>query len=115
MEGEYVLQKGESGKFHFNLIAGNCEIIASIQHYDRKDSARQGIKSVQSNAATDTTLVRCALQTCNQNTSRRMCLCRRRRSHFSRGVFIRAVRQFGAQSACGFRQWRRICPKNKGK
>jgi uncharacterized protein YegP (UPF0339 family) len=48
-----VLKKGESGKFHFNLVAGNGEIIATSQHYDRKDSAKQGIKSVQSNATTD--------------------------------------------------------------
>jgi uncharacterized protein len=54
MSGKYVLKKGESGKFHFNLVAGNGEIIATSQHYERKESARQGIKSVQANAATDT-------------------------------------------------------------
>ena len=54
MSGKYVLKKGESGKFHFNLLAGNGEIIATSQHYERKESAKQGIKSVQSNAATDT-------------------------------------------------------------
>ena len=54
MSGKYVLKKGESGKFHFNLVAGNGEIIATSQHYERKESAQQGIKSVQSNATTDT-------------------------------------------------------------
>jgi len=54
MSGKYVLKKGESGKFHFNLLAGNGEIIATSQHYEWKESAKQGIKSVQSNAATDT-------------------------------------------------------------
>ena len=53
MSGKYVLKKGESGKFHFNLVAGNGEIIATSQHYERKDSAKAGIKSVQSNATTD--------------------------------------------------------------
>jgi uncharacterized protein len=53
MSGKYVLKKGESGKFHFNLVAGNGEIIATSQHYERKESARQGIKSVQSNATTE--------------------------------------------------------------
>jgi len=53
MSGKYVLKKGESGQFHFNLVAGNGEIIATSQHYDRKDSAKRGIKSVQSNATTD--------------------------------------------------------------
>ena len=52
--GKFVLKKGSSGKFHFNLLAGNGEIIATSQHYERKESAKQGIKSVQSNAATDT-------------------------------------------------------------
>jgi len=54
MSGKYVLKKGESGKFHFNLLAGNGEIIATSQHYERKESAKAGIKSVQTNAATDT-------------------------------------------------------------
>jgi uncharacterized protein YegP (UPF0339 family) len=53
MSGKYVLKKGESGKFHFNLVAGNGEIIATSQHYERKDSAKAGIKSVQSNATTE--------------------------------------------------------------
>jgi uncharacterized protein YegP (UPF0339 family) len=34
-------------------VAGNGEIIATSQHYERKDSAKAGIKSVQSNATTD--------------------------------------------------------------
>ncbi len=53
MSSKYVLKKGDSGKFHFNLVAGNGEIIATSQHYERKDSAKAGIKSVQSNATTE--------------------------------------------------------------
>ena len=54
MSGKFVLSKGSTGKFHFSLHAANGQIIATSQHYERKESARQGIKSVQSNAATDT-------------------------------------------------------------
>ena len=53
MSGKYVLKQGASGKFHFNLVAGNGEIIATSQHYERKDSAMAGIKSVQANATTE--------------------------------------------------------------
>jgi uncharacterized protein len=53
MSGKYVLKKGASGKFHFNLVAGNGEIIATSQTYERKDSAKAGIKSVQTNASTE--------------------------------------------------------------
>ena len=31
MSGKYVLKKGESGKFHFNLLAGNGQVIATSQ------------------------------------------------------------------------------------
>lgn len=50
MSGKFVVKKGESGKFHFNLLAGNGEIIATSQHYESKESALHGIKSVQTNA-----------------------------------------------------------------
>ena len=51
MSGKFVLKKGESGKFHFNLLAGNGEVIATSQQYQSKESALNGIKSVQANAA----------------------------------------------------------------
>ncbi|HEY7261193.1 MAG TPA: DUF1508 domain-containing protein [Trebonia sp.] len=52
MSGKFVLKKGEGGKFHFNLLAGNGEVIATSQHYHSKESAAlHGIKSVQANAA----------------------------------------------------------------
>jgi uncharacterized protein YegP (UPF0339 family) len=50
MSGKFVLKKGESGKFHFNLIAGNGQVIATSQSYESKESALHGIKSVQTNA-----------------------------------------------------------------
>jgi uncharacterized protein YegP (UPF0339 family) len=50
MSGKFVLKKGQSGKFHFNLLAGNGEVIATSQQYASKESAMHGIKSVQTNA-----------------------------------------------------------------
>jgi uncharacterized protein YegP (UPF0339 family) len=53
MAGKFVLSKGASGKYHFNLRAGNGEIILSSQHYDAKASAEDGIASVKTNAPLD--------------------------------------------------------------
>jgi uncharacterized protein len=50
MSGKFVLKRGERGGFHFNLLAGNGQVIASSQHYESKASALNGIKSVQTNA-----------------------------------------------------------------
>jgi uncharacterized protein len=50
MAGKFVLKKGDSGKFHFNLIAGNGQVVATSQAYESKESALNGIKSVQTNA-----------------------------------------------------------------
>jgi uncharacterized protein YegP (UPF0339 family) len=50
MSGKFVLKKGQSGKFHFNLLAGNGQVIATSQQYESKESAIHGIKSVQTNA-----------------------------------------------------------------
>jgi hypothetical protein len=50
MAGKFVLKKGESGKFHFNLLAGNGQVVATSQTYESKESALNGIKSVQTNA-----------------------------------------------------------------
>jgi uncharacterized protein len=56
MSGKFVLKKGEGGKYHFNLLAANGQVIATSQHYGSKESALHGIKSVQTNAP-DATLV----------------------------------------------------------
>jgi hypothetical protein len=50
MAGKFVLKKGDSGKFHFNLLAGNGQVVATSQAYESKESALNGIKSVQTNA-----------------------------------------------------------------
>jgi uncharacterized protein YegP (UPF0339 family) len=50
MAGKFVLKKGESGKFHFNLVASNGQVIATSQAYHSKESAKEGIESVRKNA-----------------------------------------------------------------
>jgi hypothetical protein len=52
---KFVLMKGESGKFHFNLVAANGEVIATSEAYTSKEAALKGIDSVKTNAATATT------------------------------------------------------------
>ena len=51
MPGKFVLKKGSTGKFHFNLHAANGQVIATSQHYESKESALKGIESVRHNAA----------------------------------------------------------------
>jgi uncharacterized protein YegP (UPF0339 family) len=47
---KFVLKKGSTGKYHFNLIATNGQVIATSESYERKASALNGIKSVKRNA-----------------------------------------------------------------
>ena len=51
MAGKFELKSGKSGQFHFNLKAGNGQIIASSEMYESKASALNGIESVRKNAA----------------------------------------------------------------
>jgi uncharacterized protein YegP (UPF0339 family) len=48
--GKFVLKKGTTGKYHFNLVASNGQVIATSEGYERKQSALNGIESVKSNA-----------------------------------------------------------------
>jgi uncharacterized protein len=50
MAGKFVLEKGSTGKYHFNLHAANGQVIATSQHYESKESALHGIESVRHNA-----------------------------------------------------------------
>ena len=50
MSGKFVLKKGSTGKFHFNLVAGNGQVIATSETYESTESALNGSKSVQTNA-----------------------------------------------------------------
>jgi uncharacterized protein len=38
------------GKYHFNLLAANGQVIATSESYERKQSALHGIESVKENA-----------------------------------------------------------------
>jgi uncharacterized protein YegP (UPF0339 family) len=50
MAGKFVVKKGNSGKFHFNLVASNGQVIATSERYETKTSALNGIESVRKNA-----------------------------------------------------------------
>lgn len=50
MAGKFVLKKGSSGKYHFNLVAANGRVVATSETYERKQSALNGIESVKNNS-----------------------------------------------------------------
>ena len=47
MAGKYELKKSESGKFHFNLKAGNHEIILTSAMYETKGEAEAALETVR--------------------------------------------------------------------
>jgi uncharacterized protein YegP (UPF0339 family) len=51
MAGKFEIKQAKNGQFHFNLKAGNGEIIATSEMYESKASAKNGIESVKKNAA----------------------------------------------------------------
>ncbi len=53
MAGKFEVFLDKGGKYRFRLKAGNGEIILASQGYKSKDSAMNGIESVQKNAASD--------------------------------------------------------------
>ena len=53
MAGSFVIEKGSSGKYRFNLRAGNYEKILTSETYETKASAEGGIESVRRNATDD--------------------------------------------------------------
>ena len=53
MAGKFELKVSSNGKYHFNLKAGNGQIILSSEMYESKASAVNGIASVQKNAGDD--------------------------------------------------------------
>lgn len=50
MAAKYVLKKASNGQFMFNLKAGNGEVILTSEQYKKRDSAMNGIASVQKNS-----------------------------------------------------------------
>lgn len=51
MAGKFELKQAKSGQYHFNLKAGNGQVIATSEMYESKASALNGIESVRTNAA----------------------------------------------------------------
>jgi len=51
MPGKFVVKKGTTGKFRFNLLSTNGQIVASSEAYNSKASAMGGIRAVRSLAA----------------------------------------------------------------
>jgi len=51
--GKFEINKDKSGKFRFNLKAGNGQVILSSQGYKTKSSCDNGIESVRKNCKTD--------------------------------------------------------------
>jgi uncharacterized protein len=50
LAAKFVLKQGSTGKYHFNLVATNGQVIASSESYESKSSALNGIESVKRNA-----------------------------------------------------------------
>ena len=51
MAAKFVLKKGTTGRFHFNLVASNGETVATSESYQSKDGALKGIEAVRRAAA----------------------------------------------------------------
>ncbi len=51
MAAKFVVKKGSTGKFHFNLVAANGEIVATSESYTTKESAIKGTDAVRRAAA----------------------------------------------------------------
>lgn len=50
MPAQFVVKKGSTGKFRFNLIATNGQVIATSEAYETRAKALAGIESVRKNA-----------------------------------------------------------------
>jgi uncharacterized protein YegP (UPF0339 family) len=50
MAAKFVVKKGPTGKFRFNLLAINGQVIASSEAYETKRACLAGIESVRKNA-----------------------------------------------------------------
>lgn len=53
MAGKYVLKAAAGGKFMFNLLAANHQVILTSESYNDKAGAMNGIKSCQTNSQKD--------------------------------------------------------------
>ena len=51
MAAKFVLKQGSTGKYRFNLVATNGQVIATSEAYESKANALKGIESVKRNAS----------------------------------------------------------------
>lgn len=51
MPGKFVVKKGTTGKFRFNLLSTNGRVVATSEAYNAKASALGGIRAVKKLAA----------------------------------------------------------------
>jgi len=51
MAAKFVIKKGTSGEFHFNLVAANGETVATSERYTTKEAAIKGTDAVKRAAA----------------------------------------------------------------
>ena len=51
MSAKFVVKRGSTGKFHFNLVARNGETVATSESYTSKESAIKGVDAVRGAAA----------------------------------------------------------------
>ena len=49
MAGKFEIKQSTNGKFHFNLKAGNGQIILSSEMYESKSACQNGIESIKKN------------------------------------------------------------------
>ncbi len=47
MPGKFVIKKGSTGKFRFNLLSTNGQVVATSEVYNSKASAMGGVRSVK--------------------------------------------------------------------
>ena len=51
MPAKFTVKKGPTGKFRFNLVAPNGQVVATSQAYESKTACMAGVRSVQKNAS----------------------------------------------------------------
>lgn len=50
-DSKFKLKETEKGKWHFNLVAGNGQVVGTSQLYESESGAKNGIESVKKNAS----------------------------------------------------------------
>jgi Uncharacterized conserved protein len=52
---KFVIEKATNGQYYFNIKAGNGQILCTSETYIVKQSAKDAIQSIKTNASTATT------------------------------------------------------------